>query len=263
MMRTLVMGLPGTGKSSYVRGHLGNGLAYDLDAIAAAFRLRNPHEEQNEASRQMANDFLSGFLSKVEDYTDSVFIIRTAPRLEELYDIQPDSIVVCTKQYVNRGHNININQFINRLGDVETYANSHGKKITYIPEYPDYLKQDEASTTPKGNHKKDYCHSDHSNKKFYNSAKWIHLRDVALRRDGYICQISKQYGKTIQAETVHHIFPLSEYPEYGLELWNLVSVTHVRHMELHVLSGALSPAGIALLIKTARKNDIAIPSKYL
>jgi len=35
MMVTLVMGAPGTGKSTWTRDHLGAvGLAYDLDAIA-------------------------------------------------------------------------------------------------------------------------------------------------------------------------------------------------------------------------------------
>ena len=55
-MITLVIGLPGSGKSTYAKKNLGGGLCYELDAIAAAFRLRVPHEEPegNAAARRMA-----------------------------------------------------------------------------------------------------------------------------------------------------------------------------------------------------------------
>ncbi len=55
MRITLVCGLRGCGKSTYVKEHLTDGaLAYDMDAIASAFRLRMPHEEYHEAARHMA-----------------------------------------------------------------------------------------------------------------------------------------------------------------------------------------------------------------
>ena len=79
--------------------------------------------------------------------------------------------------------------------------------------------------------------------KFYTSAKWRHLREVILRRDGYRCQLSKRYGKNVSADNVHHIFPREEFPEYTYEAWNLISLSHDKHMEMHkATSGELSEA---------------------
>lgn len=103
MQMTLVIGLPGCGKSTYVKANLGSrGLAYDLDAIASAFRLKEPHEEYHAESRRMANDFLAGFLANVSEYTDKVFVIRTAPTEQELHDINPSRLVVCRTRYCER-----------------------------------------------------------------------------------------------------------------------------------------------------------------
>lgn len=100
--RILVCGYPGTGKTTWVREHLGDGIVYDLDAIAGAFRLKGPHEENHEPSRRMANDLLYGFIRSAGEYSDKVFIIRTAPPLEELEDIAPSRVVVRLKRYVHR-----------------------------------------------------------------------------------------------------------------------------------------------------------------
>ena len=74
----LVVGLRGAGKSTYVKRHLDDeSLAYDMDAIASAFRLKMPHEEYYKPARRMANDFLTGFMAKAHDYVKTVYIIRT------------------------------------------------------------------------------------------------------------------------------------------------------------------------------------------
>lgn len=98
---------------------------------------------------------------------------------------------------------------------------------------------------------------------FYTSKKWRHLREVILRRDGYQCQLSKRYGKSIPAQNVHHIFPREEFPEYSYEAWNLISLCHDKHMEMHeATTGELSPAGIDLLRRTCRKFNKVIPLRY-
>lgn len=98
---TVVIGLPGSGKSTWVRGRLSvsGGLAYDLDHIAAAFRLARPHTEVDDAARRMAASMCRPFAERAREYTSSIYIIRTAPTVDELEAIGPDEIVWCTRQY--------------------------------------------------------------------------------------------------------------------------------------------------------------------
>lgn len=77
-------------------------LVYDLDAIAGAFRLNRPHEENFKPARRMANDFLKGFIQKAHDYAPKIFIIRTAPSIQEYEDINPDKIVFCMTEHCFR-----------------------------------------------------------------------------------------------------------------------------------------------------------------
>ena len=91
---------------------------------------------------------------------------------------------------------------------------------------------------------------------FYDGAAWKIRRATALRRDGYLDQIELRYGRHVEAETVHHIFPLDLYPEYRLELWNLISVSKQTHNRLHERgTGALSAEGMELARRTARKYE--------
>lgn len=98
---------------------------------------------------------------------------------------------------------------------------------------------------------------------FYDSKKWIEKKSRILRRDGYMCQISKRYGKMIPAELVHHIFPLDEFPEYALEDWNLISVSLKVHNTLHDRqTNRLTEEGRQLLERIARRNNIEVPEQY-
>ena len=69
--------------------------------------------------------------------------------------------------------------------------------------------------------------------KFYESRKWKKKREHILRRDAYQCQESKRYGKYAEATTVHHIYPLEEYPELALVDWNLISMSAAQHDRMH------------------------------
>ena len=98
---------------------------------------------------------------------------------------------------------------------------------------------------------------------FYETKKWISLRESIFRRDKYICQLSKRYGKLLQAEIVHHIFPREEYPQYALCNWNLISLSRASHNVMHDRdTRELTAEGVDLLRRTARKNNISIPEKY-
>lgn len=94
---------------------------------------------------------------------------------------------------------------------------------------------------------------------FYSGQKWQHKRRAILRRDGYMDQIERRYGKAIEATIVHHIFPLEDFPEYALEDWNLISVSLATHNRLHDReTRALTPAGMELMRRTARARGMPI-----
>ena len=92
---------------------------------------------------------------------------------------------------------------------------------------------------------------------FYKTKRWERKRAAILRRDGYMCQVSKRYGKRVEANTVHHIFPRDRFPEYSWADWNLISVSHEAHNELHDRgTGQLTDKGVELMKRTARKQNI-------
>lgn len=96
--------------------------------------------------------------------------------------------------------------------------------------------------------------------KFYHTKRWKKKRESILRRDGYICQVSKRYGRMIPASTVHHVFPRDEYPELEWIDWNLISVCSRVHDELHDRNtGKLTDKGMELQRRIARKHGIAPP----
>ena len=85
------------------------------------------------------------------------------------------------------------------------------------------------------------------------------MRQSILRRDGYLCQVSLRYGKHVEADTVHHIFPAEQYPEYQWEPWNLISLARDVHNRMHVRdTKELTEEGRQLLERTARRRGIEI-----
>lgn len=96
---TLVIGNPGAGKTSYVRQHLGNGIVYDLDAIAGALRICAPKSERFKPARLLANSLLQGFAEAAHRYVSDVFVIRTAPTMEEFDLIRPTKLVAIYGNY--------------------------------------------------------------------------------------------------------------------------------------------------------------------
>lgn len=72
----------------------------------------------------------------------------------------------------------------------------------------------------------------------YSARRWRHKRKEILRRDGYLCQHCKRYGKQVQAVTVHHIKHVDEYPELAYTDSNLVSLCSTCHQKAHPEKGA-------------------------
>lgn len=119
--KILVCGLPGTGKTAYVRNHLGGGLAFDLDYLVGAFRLAGPKEDPTEPARKMANDLLRGFAEKAVEYVPRVFIIRTAPSQDELEAVRPDKVIMLTTVHEDRG--IPTGDKVRKLNEVKEWCN--------------------------------------------------------------------------------------------------------------------------------------------
>lgn len=89
---------------------------------------------------------------------------------------------------------------------------------------------------------------------YYRSKRWQKKRAKILRRDGYQCQESKRYGRNVQADVVHHIFPRDLYPEYEWSDWNLISLCSAEHNKMHDRdTNELTIKGKDLMERTKRK----------
>lgn len=98
----------------------------------------------------------------------------------------------------------------------------------------------------------------------YKEPRWVKLRKTALARDKFTDQYWIRYGKMRNAEIVHHIFPVEDFPQYQYCLWNLISVSKATHMMLHDrVNNELTDIGIEILVRTARKNNIEVPYAYI
>ena len=99
----------------------------------------------------------------------------------------------------------------------------------------------------------------------YYGGKWKRKRLHILKLDGYKCQVEKMYGKTEEANTVHHIYPADIYPEYAWCDWNLISVSQAGHNKLeNRATGELTELGRQLQQRTKpgvdwRRNRKAPP----
>lgn len=135
-MLTLVIGVPGSGKSTWVKAHMGDGIAYDVDALSAAFRLTTSHAERHEGARRLANSLVRGFALNARQFSSNVFIIRTAPTLEELADIDPDRLVVIrTEHDITRRRDykaIDLEDKYKRIDECVEYAQLNGMSLIEI-----------------------------------------------------------------------------------------------------------------------------------
>lgn len=94
----------------------------------------------------------------------------------------------------------------------------------------------------------------------YHGRKWKAKRERILRRDGYMCQEEKRYGRMVPADTVHHIFPSADYPQYAWEDWNLVSLSRKAHNAMHDReTGELTELGREWMRRAGRRRGILHP----
>lgn len=67
----------------------------------------------------------------------------------------------------------------------------------------------------------------------YKDTIWKRKQKKILKRDGYMCQWCKRYGKKVDATTVHHIKHADEYPELVYTDSNLISLCSACHNKAH------------------------------
>lgn len=67
----------------------------------------------------------------------------------------------------------------------------------------------------------------------YRTKRWQHLRETILRRDGYRCREAARYGRSVEATTVHHVWPVEDFPEWAWASWNLIALSTKAHNEMH------------------------------
>lgn len=85
----------------------------------------------------------------------------------------------------------------------------------------------------------------------YYSAKWKRKRKKILKLDGYKCQVSKLFGRTVEGKVVHHIYPAEEYPQYAWKDWNLITVSLAMHNKIENRNtGELTELGLWLQART-------------
>ena len=68
---------------------------------------------------------------------------------------------------------------------------------------------------------------------FYHTAAWKTARQMALRRDHYLCQRCKQQGIIKQGNIVHHVVALKDNWNKRLTLSNLETICAECHNEEH------------------------------
>ena len=76
---------------------------------------------------------------------------------------------------------------------------------------------------------------------FYHSGRWKRKRAAILRRDGYLCQRCKRYGKQVPAVVVHHIQHADERPDLIYTDSNLISLCSQCHNLAHPEKGGRKP----------------------
>lgn len=82
---------------------------------------------------------------------------------------------------------------------------------------------------------------------YLKDKRYLKVRDKALKRDKFLCQRCKRYGKKKTATVTHHIYPVEFFPYWVFCLWNLISLCKACHDRMHNReTHELTAEGVAL-----------------
>ncbi|MCE4957271.1 HNH endonuclease [Macrococcoides caseolyticum] len=101
------------------------------------------------------------------------------------------------------------------ISNAESYCNQHQSN-----------KTSDAYNRDRYKHNKEYVN-------FYKSKEWLRVREDALKRDKYLCQVSLAKGIIRSADLVHHIIEVKDDWDKRLDLDNLQSVCFEEHNKIH------------------------------
>ncbi len=71
----------------------------------------------------------------------------------------------------------------------------------------------------------------------YNTQKHRRWSADVLRRDKYLCQDCKRYGRNTPAEVAHHIQPITKRPDLAYNLSNGIALCNACHSKRHPEKG--------------------------
>ena len=98
--------------------------------------------------------------------------------------------------------------------------------------------------------------------KKHKTKAWTKKSLNIRRRDLYLCQECKRYGRVTEAQMVHHIFPAEIYPELFYNDNNLISLCNSCHELMHNRAdGTLTAKGLYWQRKV--ENKIFLKNKKL
>ena len=195
-----------SGKSSYVQKHKGpNDIIFDFDLIMAALSGLDVHEH---------NENLVGYVLDIRDLIIS--------RLKSEKNIDNAWIITTRVTDKLRQSLIGLNaEYIEMKIDIQTAK----KRLHENPGGRDIEKWEEIIDR--------YFMAEQDWSWFYKTKEWLRKREVILKRDNYQCRECKRFGKTVEANTVHHVLPLHERPDLKLDNRNLISLCEDCHEKMH------------------------------
>ncbi len=68
---------------------------------------------------------------------------------------------------------------------------------------------------------------------FYHSVNWKRIAEAIKARASGLDEYELAHGRVVRGTIVHHIEPLSERPDLGLDMRNLIYVSDLTHQIVH------------------------------